>query len=217
MNYIDIIILIIIAVLFVIGAKRGLVKSVIGILSFAASIALAWILYPVIAEILESVGVKSVIYEAIYNNIISAINEGQSPDTFPQIIRYAVESGEAAISQSVANSVAVTAINLIAFILVLVVSKIIIFMASKILIKISNISIIGFFNRILGGIFGAIQGVLIVYILLTAIYALSPLRENPAIGEGIENSKIAGMMYQNNPITEMIESEGADGYGQTTN
>ena len=71
MNYVDIIILIIIVLLGVLGARRGFVKSVIGILSLAASVALAWMLYPVIAEILESIGVKNAIYETIYNNIAS--------------------------------------------------------------------------------------------------------------------------------------------------
>lgn len=213
MNYVDIIILIIIVLLGVLGARRGFVKSVIGILSLAASVALAWMLYPVIAEMLESIGVKNAIYETIYNNIASAISTGQSPDAFPQIMRQAIESGEAAISQSVANSAAVTVLNAIAFILVLIVSKVIIFLASKILIKISNFSIIGFFNRIFGGLFGVLQGILIVYVALTIIYAVAPLRENPVISTEIENSAVAKYMYGN----KMIENEGEDINGQTAN
>lgn len=213
MNYVDIIILIIIVLLGVLGARRGFVKSVIGILSLAASVALAWMLYPVIAEILESIGVKNAIYETIYNNIASAISTGQSPDAFPQIMRQAIESGEAAISQSVANSAAVTVLNAIAFILVLIVSKVIIFLASKILIKISNFSIIGFFNRIFGGLFGVLQGILIVYVALTIIYAVAPLRENPVISTEIENSAVAKYMYG----SKMIENEGEDINGQTAN
>ncbi len=216
MNYVDIIILIIIVLLGVLGAKRGFVKSVIGILSLAASVALAWMLYPVIAEILESVGVKKAIYEAIYNNIASAIGAGKSPDAFPQIIGQAIESGETAISQSVASSAAVTVLNAIAFVLVLVISKIVIFVASKILIKISNFSIIGFFNRIFGGLFGVLQGIIIVYIALTVIYAVAPIRENPVISKQIESSYLAKVMYGEKPITQMIEDKGGVDDGQST-
>lgn len=202
-NWIDIAVVAIIAVFAAWGFKRGLIKSVVGILSLAASIVLAWALYPVIAKLLEATDITAYIHNAVQGRISEKLTPDIQP-AMPQLINDAVNAGRAGLADGAADTVTGLIVNIFAFIAVLVVSRVIIWAAAKTLNIISKLPIIGTLNRISGLLLGTVQGALIVCILLTVVYAVIPLRENPILSNEIEGSVIAKPMYISNPITKLL-------------
>lgn len=202
-NWIDIAVIVIIAAFAAWGFKRGLIKSVVGILSLAASIILAWALYPVIAKLLEGTDITVYIHNAVQGRISEKLEADIQP-AMPKLINDAVNAGRAGLADSAAGAVTGLILNIFAFIAVLIVSRVIIWAAAETLNIISKLPIIGTLNRISGLLLGTVQGALIVCILLTLIYAAIPLRENPILSNEIESSVIAKPMYINNPITKLL-------------
>ena len=200
----DIIIFLIIGGFTLFGFKKGLVRSVVGILSLAASVVLAWLLYPVISDILASLGIKMTLTENIQESLSGYIGGGEELAMLPQGIRTAIESGSMELVSSAADTAAQIALNIIAFIAVLIVSRIIIQIAAKLLNIIARLPVIGLFNRAAGMLLGALQGVAVVYIILAVIYATAPMDGGTKMNSMIEESALASVMYENNPIVDVV-------------
>ena len=200
----DIIIFLIIGGFTLFGFKKGLVRSVVGILSLAASAVLAWLLYPVISDILASLGIKMTLTENIQESLSGYIGGGEELAMLPQGIRTAIESGSMELVSSAAGTAAQIALNIIAFIAVLIVSRIIIQIAAKLLNIITRLPVIGLFNRAAGMLLGALQGVAVVYIILAIIYATAPMDGGTKMNSMIEESALASVMYENNPIVDVV-------------
>lgn len=200
----DIIIFLIIGGFTLFGFKKGLVRSVVGILSLAASVVLAWLLYPVISDILASLGIKMTLTENIQESLSGYIGGGEELAMLPQGIRTAIESGSMELVSSAAGTAAQIALNIIAFIAVLIVSRIIIQIAAKLLNIIARLPVIGLFNRAAGMLLGALQGVAVVYIILAVIYATAPMDGGTKMNSMIEESALASVMYENNPIVDVV-------------
>ncbi len=203
-NYMDIIVVVIITFFAIWGFKRGFVKSIVGMLSLAASLILAWMLYPVISQLLETVGVKTAIYESIQNVLYENI-QNDSIANLPKFLQATALDGQKAMIDGTALGAAKMVLDIVSFIVVLIVLRVIIWIAKKLLIVMSEMPIIGFFNRIAGLLFGAAQGILIVFILFTVIFAISPLRENIGIVEAVNTSTVAKPLYDVNPIVNIFD------------
>lgn len=203
-NYMDITVVVIIAFFAVWGFKRGFVKSIVGILSLAASLLLAWMLYPIISQLLETVGVKTAIFESI-QNVLYEHTQGDNISSLPKFLQAAAAEGQRDIIDSTALGAAKMVLDIISFIAVLILSRIIIWIAQKFLIVLSEMPIVGLLNRVAGLLFGAAQGALIVFIVFTLIYAISPLSENIGIVEAVNTSVVAKPLYDANPIVDIFD------------
>ncbi len=205
LNYIDIVVVVIIAFFSAWGYKRGFVKSIVGILSLATSFILAWLMYPIISQLLETFGVKTAIYESI-QNVLYENMQNNSIETLPKFLQNAVIQGQQGIVDSAALGAAKMVLDIASFIVVLILSRVIIWIAKKLLIVVSQMPIISFFNRVAGLMLGAIEGVMIVFILFTVVFAISPLRDNVGIVEAINTSTVAKSLYEANPIVDIFDS-----------
>ncbi len=205
-NYMDIIVVVIIAFFAIWGFKRGFVKSIVGMLSLAASLILAWMLYPIVSELLEAIGVKTAIFESI-QNVLYAHTQSEGIDKLPEFLQAAAAEGQRGMIENAAGGASKLVLDIVSFVVVLVLSRIIIWIAQKFLIVISELPIIGLLNRFAGLLFGAAQGTLIVFIIFTVVYAISPLRENGDIVTTIESSAIAKRIYDVNPIVNIFISD----------
>ncbi|MEE1049731.1 MAG: CvpA family protein [Clostridia bacterium] len=203
----DIIVLLIIAAFAVIGVKRGFIRSVVGVLSFAASIALAWILHPVVSELMMSFGIDITLTERIRESMLGYVTAGGEFTMLPETVRLAVEAGQLEVVNAVAKSAADMAMNIIAFIGVLILSRVVIWIAIRLLNIMSKLPVINGFNRIAGLLLGLVQGVAVVYIALALIFAFAPVGTNDSINEIMEDSSVAILMYDNNPIVDILMPE----------
>ncbi len=197
----DIVVILLVAIFAIVGWYKGFMKSVIGIASLVASLVLAWMLSPAVADLFIIAGLK----EGIYERIAGTIGGGNAwLDGLPEAWRSAVEAGQSGAISATANMISEAIVNIIAFLTVLIVVRVLIWVAANMLNLLAKLPVINFFNRTMGLALGVIQGMLIVLILLTMVYAIMPMRENPVLAQAIENSQLTKFIYENNPITDLI-------------
>lgn len=207
LSYMDFIVIAIIAIFAVFGYKRGFLRSVVGILSLIASIALAWMLYPIVTDLFTSLGFRNVVFEEIQNVLSSHIGNSEQIAALPQFMRAAATAGSAEVIASTAAALTETVMNIISFIAVLIIARIIIWIAQKLLIAVSKMPLISLVNKLAGLVLGVAQGLLITFILFSLIYAIVPMSDNSSLYSSIENSVIAGKIYDANPIINIFVSD----------
>ena len=207
LSYMDFIVVAIIAIFAVFGYKRGFLRSVVGILSLIASIALAWMLYPIVTDLFTSLGFRNVVFEEIQNVMSSHIGNSEQIAALPQFMREAAGAGSAEVIASTAAALTETVMNIISFIAVLIIARIIIWIAQKLLIAVSKMPLISLVNKLAGLVLGVAQGLLITFILFSLIYAIVPMSDNSSLYSSIENSVIAGKIYDANPIINIFVSD----------
>ena len=176
-------------------------------MSFAASIALAWILHPVVSELMMSFGIDITLTERIRESMLGYVTAGGEFTMLPETVRLAVEAGQLEVVNAVAKSAADMAMNIFAFIGVLILSRVVIWIAIRLLNIMSKLPVINGFNRIAGLLLGLVQGVAVVYIALALIFAFAPVGTNDSINEIMEDSSVAILMYDNNPIVDILMPE----------
>ncbi len=148
----DIIILAVIILSMCLGARKGFLRSLAGVLSTVISFALTAVLFKPIGKILKNSPVRGVVFKKI-SGLLENSNDASSK-LFSAVQKDGVES------------IVELAINLISFIAVIITVKIvlaIIFRAVKITAKLPMVKQA---DSLLGGAFGFLGGILICYIII---------------------------------------------------
>ncbi len=183
------------------GWRSGLMKMGFRLLSFAAALVLAWMLYPIVAEILRNTPLYQSLFTAVSGSMPETVQQSAA---MPQVLQQVIEQGSTAATNVVAAYFARLLLNLIAFVLVLLVSRLLLWGLKKILNLVVSLPVIGFFNRLAGLALGALEGFLVACILLAAVSVIPPLRENEAVTHAVENSIAVKILYQHNPVLERL-------------
>lgn len=196
----DVILLILIGIFAFQGWRGGLIKMGFHFLSFIASVILAWMFFPVFADFLKS----TAIYTSVLNSISLTDAPNNSAATAPNALKDILEQSSTEVSQLITQYLADLILNIIAFILLLIIIKIIILILSKVLHLFAKLPVIGFFNHAAGLVLGFLEGTLIAFVILAAIYIFIPTMKNPAINNYIESSVVTKTLYYNNPIIQIV-------------
>ena len=201
-NTADIVVVLIIVLFAVYGWRRGIMRSIIGLLSLAASIVLAYILRPIISDLLNASPLHNIVLGSISERLNSSAAEKAA--LLPKTIQSAVESGTNALTSGMAAQLTGFVINIISFILVLAAARLIILVAARILKTASKLPVIGLIDKAAGMFVGVVKAVVIVYVVLAIIGAAVPATDNNYLIYTIENSMLAKSMYVQNPICEFL-------------
>ena len=113
-------------------------------------------------------------------------------------------NGQLLLADALTGFISNLIINIIAFLLVFIVSGIIVSVIGKLVHIFSRLPVIRFFDRGLGLILGLLEAVLIIYIILALLFAVTPLRESVAADKYISESTLTKYMYENNPIVTLV-------------
>lgn len=183
----DIIVLLVVAVFAIIGARRGLIKTLVGAASTLISLILSMLLYKPVSEML-------------YNS------------TFGDAVKVQVEvwmteqMGNAALllQQQAVETAAMLLINVISFIVVILVVKIAVILIAKIANLTAKLPIIKQANSLLGMVAGAAGGLLVCYIVIGIIAALGSDVSFSAAIESVQKSILAIKLYEGNIITKFL-------------
>ncbi len=232
MNFVLDLILVAIAVFIIIkGWRRGLVKSIIGLVCDAVAIVVAYALTPTVAEWL----CKSVFLEKISASIDATVRSAAStsagtdvsqflskiPETlagmlekfniegesFQNFIKGMKETGDEAVnkvSDFIAKPTAYIISNAIAFILIFIVALILLRLISKLILLLFKAPIIRTADRTAGLIFGIVNALIVVWVLSLALKAgVNALGTFiPSwFGDTVNNSMILKFFAKYNPIT----------------
>lgn len=200
----EIIILAIVVLMFIIGYKRGFIKSVFDLFSVFLSWVLAWLLYPTISSFLIKTPIFNTVKDFIGKNLTFNAEEGAQtlssyisnlPEFLSKSLMSTAADASVEILNSIENTLAVLAVNIISIILIFIAVRIFMFLMKIFSEKINDIILIGSLNKFLGGILGAIQGVFIVYLVVFAITFFPATQAYSYVASEIETSDICSIMF----------------------
>ena len=221
MKLLDVIIIAVLALFVFLGYRRGLIRTIFSLVSFGISILLSIYLYPIIAEWLRGTPVFTALKdyiirtmgleEVVHLHTVELIGSLPVPDLLRRslLMHYDTPSmfemlGVHTIEEYIAGFFAGMAINIISMILVFIIVRIILGVLAGMLDIVGRLPVIRPFNRAGGLILGLLQGVLIVWIGLAIInlFFLDPT--TPQLASLLNESLIAGWIYEHNPIMVML-------------
>lgn len=213
---VDLIIVLVLALFIFAGYKKGLTGSLIKLVSFVVAIALAFMLYKPIANIIKE---KTSLAENIEQTIIQTfgkenvqeenVKEDNIPTSILNNISSEIENGtlEARneIVQNTAKSMSITIINVASGIIVFLVARIVLFVISLFIKEITKLPIIKQVDKAGGIAYGILEGMIVIYIILGIISLLSfAWTDEVVIMQAIHESTIGEMLYNNNIILNIL-------------
>ena len=216
---IDLILVAIVALCIFLGKRKGLTGYIIGILAFIISILLAFIVYkPVANFIIQHTQLDETIAEKVATMLEGTnVEKGEEiqktennvyPNAFvEQVNQYVKEATEVQaenITDYVAENIATTIVYMITIIVVLIIANIALRIFGFLLNTIAELPILKQFNDVGGIIIGGVEGIVIVYIIITVLTLLLPILKAENFMRAIDNSYIANYIYNHNLIMNLF-------------
>lgn len=184
---VDIVFIAIIVLFAYIGAKRGLIRTLIGLLTTGVSLVLSMMLYKPVSLALANSALGDTVRENIEKFIVE--NTGSAASL--------IHNGAITASSQIV-------INAISFVLIVILSKVIISIVVSIVNIASKLPVIRQANSLLGLVIGVISGVVICYIAIGVIGAAETEGSLSNIAQQIKDSIVASSFYYDNVITEIL-------------
>lgn len=207
---VDLIIIAIVLLFIFMGYKRGLTGSLLKLLSFILAIILAFILYkPVSKAIMKNTQLDENIRQTVTNvfgdgNKELNEEEQKMPSSmFEEIndnIKHATEDAKLKIIEETSNTI----INITSGLIVFIIARIILAIVSLFLNQITKLPILKQVDAIGGVAYGAIEGIFIVYIILSIISLTSMMWVNNVAVTAVTKSALGNMLYNNNIILKVL-------------
>lgn len=206
---VDLIIIAIILLFIFMGYKKGLTGSLIKLLSFVISIVLAFVLYRPISNIIIE---KTQIDDNIRTTIVNVFEQEDSseekdekmPSTMIDEINTNIENATEQAKSAIIEETSKTIINITSGLIVFIIARIILFVISIFVKQITKLPIIKQVDDIGGIAYGAVEGIVIVYILLSIISLTSLMWINNPVATAVTKSTLGNMLYNNNIILNLF-------------
>ena len=209
---IDIIIIAIIALFVFWGYHRGLIGVAFKILTFFAAIIITLLLYKPISNLVIE---KTQIDENIENAIVEKFSSNKDEqlkeedlqnmsDVLVKYIKdYTAETQDATVGM-VAKEISIVSINIIVALGLFIITKLILILFKALSEVIAELPIIKQFDKTGGIIYGLLQGILVIFVILTIISLCASMIENFGIISSINESVIGNFLYNNNIILKIL-------------
>ncbi|KNF07129.1 hypothetical protein CLPU_23c00120 [Gottschalkia purinilytica] len=203
MNWIDAVVIAILAYNVLMGLSRGFVVSVLSLLSFFVSYIVAKSYAPALTQLLQD---NTNLFSKLSEVVAKSVNGVQNANVNSLLDGYKV-------TETVSNSGGNTLAQILTSVIVGAVSFIIIYALAKGLfsfaIRVINrgvqFPILKQANGVLGLAFGTVKGLLILYLLFAIVTPLVVIFTNSAISQSIFNSKIGYFFYEHNILLDYLK------------
>ena len=195
-------------ILFIfVGYKKGLAGSLIKLCSFVIALILALALYKPVANAVKDntqidENIKSTIVETFRQQ--EQTQEENMPKDLVQNISSEIENATAEAVNNIAQSISDTIINIGAGIVIFIVARLLLIIVSIFAKQIVKLPIIGLVDKVGGIAYGAVEGIVIIYIVLGLISLSSLIWVDNAVVTAITNSGIGSFLYNNNIILKIF-------------
>ncbi len=215
MSLIDIALFVIVGLSVLLGWKRGLIKTLTGLVSLALSLVLAMTLHAPVSQYLKDTSLHGVIKESVAS-VLSVpeeetvqasdygVHELNLPRDFVDGIQKNIDAASGNISDAVGNTVADTAIDILSMLVIFFAAKLILHLVTLLAGFLHKLPVIGFGDSLLGGVFGLLRGMLIIYLLLAILTFVASVSPENVLVQGVTESDIAKLMYHHNMILDFI-------------
>ena len=195
-------------ILFIfVGYKKGLAGSLIKLCSFIIALILALALYKPVANAVKD---NTQIDENIKSTIVETFGQQEQtqeenmPKDLVQNISSEIENATAEAVNNTAQSISDTIINIGAGIVIFIVTRLLLIIVSIFAKQIVKLPIIGLVDKVGGIAYGAVEGIVIIYIVLGLISLSSLIWVDNAVVTAITNSGIGSFLYNNNIILKIF-------------
>ena len=195
-------------VLFIfLGYKKGLAGSLIKLCSFVIALILALVLFKPVGNIIKD---NTQLDENIKNTVVETFikkdesEEENMPNDLIENISSEIENATTEVVDTTAQSISDTIINIGAGILVFIVARLLLIIVSIFVKQIVKLPIIGLVDKVGGIAYGAVEGIVIIYIVLGLISLTSLIWVDNAVVTAITNSGIGSFLYNNNLILKLF-------------
>ena len=195
-------------ILFIfVGYKKGLAGSLIKLCSFVIALILALALYKPVANAIKD---NTQIDENIKSTIVETFGQQEQtqeenmPKDLVQNISSEIENATAEAVNNIAQSISDTIINIGAGIVIFIVARLLLIIVSIFAKQIVKLPIIGLVDKVGGIAYGAVEGIVIIYIVLGLISLSSLIWVDNAVVTAITNSGIGSFLYNNNIILKIF-------------
>ncbi len=223
MNWVDLIIIVIVAASSFIAWKSGFIRTIYDFCSTIISLILTYILYPVTTNFLRNLNwfkkLETTImknfdfYEGFENMPIDSQTSLINQLNFPNFIKNALienynsrtyEIDASGIEEYITKYIASLCVNAIAITVTFIIIAIIIKILIEVLDLMSKLPILNFVNKTAGIIIGVLRGLLIIWIIfLGVMFFYSNPNLQPFI-VSIEESALGSFLYHNNILAFMV-------------
>ena len=195
-------------ILFIfVGYKKGLAGSLIKLCSFVIALILALALYNPVANAIKD---NTQIDENIKSTIVETFGQQEQtqeenmPKDLVQNISSEIENATSEAVNNTAQSISDTIINIGAGIVIFIVTRLLLIIVSIFAKQIVKLPIIGLVDKVGGIAYGAVEGIVIIYIVLGLISLSSLIWVDNAVVTAITNSGIGSFLYNNNIILKIF-------------
>lgn len=194
----DISICIIILISMIMGYRKGLIGTLVHTFGWIIALVGAWFSLPYASEFLRD-------RTEIYESILSRTTEVLSPSSesfMPEIITENINDLVSSIAEHISDAI----YSVIVFIAAAILIRIVLLLLSK-LFDGERDTAIGFVSGVSGMLLGLLRGVIIVVILTALLFpgmSLMSSDTSEKISSDLDDSRIAILLYENNPIVEYI-------------
>lgn len=193
---VDLIIIAIIALSAFLGYRKGFVTLAIKFFAFIIAIAITFIIYKPVANVVINV---TGIDESIENAILEKANNimtNEENETSNKMLEEAKTGILPQTAREIAVNIVTGGVVLILFIAVRIALKFVTALANIV----AKLPIIKQFNEMGGLLYGVLRGVLVVYIAMLLIGVVGQINPQNSIHQNINESYVGKMMYENNVL-----------------
>lgn len=201
----DIIIVAVIVLFTIIGVRRGIARTILGIVGLFVTYAVALGLSKWLSPLIYNTFLEQTVTENVNNylssygldylldNSISALPEwirwlvslfGGSSENVVQYVSQTVSSAQSNAAQTIMQtleSLAVSALQIVLMILLFIIVYIIVRKLIKLALKVFKVPVLRQVNGFFGGVLGAVNGVLVAWIVVNLFCVIAQMTTNDII------------------------------------
>ena len=191
---VDLIIIAIIALSAFLGYRKGLVVLAIKLCAFIIAIAITFVIYKPVANVIINVtGIDETIENAILEKANGIMSE-ENNETSIQMI----EDAKTGLLPEAAREIAVNIVTGGVFLILFIIVRIAIKFVTALANAVAKLPIIKQFNEIGGLLYGLLRGLLIIYVAMLIIGVAGQINPENTVHQSLNSSYIGKMMYNNN-------------------
>jgi uncharacterized membrane protein required for colicin V production len=227
MNTLDFIIIIIILGAILYGFSKGFIKTLYSMLSLIIAFGVTYYLYPIMTKFVitqttihENLSLKiaeSFNFSEIFMGLVGkeeqyqAINLLNVPNVLKMLLKENNNTegfnrvGATSFDQYVSGMLANIVLNILIFIALFIIVIILMAVIINILDLIAKLPFLNMTNKLAGSILGVGLGSIIVILFIGIISLLITVTNNQELVRLVDESVIAGYIYENNPIIHYLD------------
>ena len=207
---VDLIIIAVVLLFILLGYRKGLTGSLIKLLSFIIAVVISLVFYKPLANILIDntqidENIKARMTETfIHEQETETDEEKNMPSTILDSINKDIENATETAKKEAVDATTITIIRVASIIVLFLIVRILLIIVGLFANQITKLPVIRQADKIGGVVYGAVEGMIIVYMVLGIISLASVIWSDNILITAITKSAIGEMLYNNNIILKIL-------------